>query len=160
MAQTTWRQADGLVFSMLLRRLVTMTRTDVFRVMITIGGWWRWIMHSGPKALLPTCTLTMMILVVKILVIMATSLVGAPIRILALKIRPVYRMGLIPGIPSGRIPLRGPGGLGVHPHRRGVQSGAHPQPYGRGFSLKRRRRPEYGDSPGNRQSKEQSAQIY
>jgi hypothetical protein len=50
--------------------------------------------------------------------------------------------------------------LGVHPHCRGVQSGANTQPDGGGFSLNQNGHREYGDSPGNRQSKEQSAQIY
>ena len=59
-----------------------------------------------------------------------------------------------------RTPRRGPGGLGVHPHCRGVQSGANPQPDDGSFSLNRKRRRESGNPPGDQQSKEQLAQIY
>lgn len=93
-----------------------MTRTDGFRMMIASGGRGR-IMHSGLVAFMPACALAMMVLVIEILVINASSLVTVPIGIPALKIRPVYRMGLIPGIPPGSIPLRRPhdvgGGIGI-----------------------------------------------
>jgi hypothetical protein len=48
-----------------------------------------------------------MVPVIKILVIMLTRLVSAPIRILSLKIFPVLRMSLIPRIPPRPIPVIG-----------------------------------------------------
>ena len=59
------------------------------------------------EALIPTATLATMVLIIKILVIMLTSVVPAPIRILSLKIIPVIRMPLIPRIPFRRIPILG-----------------------------------------------------
>jgi hypothetical protein len=48
-----------------------------------------------------------MVPVIKILVIMLARLVSTPIRILSLKILPVLRMSLVPGIPSRLIPVSG-----------------------------------------------------
>jgi hypothetical protein len=102
--------------SRLSGRLVAITRSDGFRAMLRVGGRRR-IMGSGLIAFLPAWALAMMVPVVKFLVINASDPMIVPIGILALKIRPVYRMGLIPVVPPGRIPLRRPhnvgGGIGV-----------------------------------------------
>lgn len=62
--------------------------------------------------------------------------------------------------PEDSAPRRGPGGLGVHPHRRGVQSGANPQPDGGYFSLNQSSYWNNDNSAGNRLSKEEAARIY
>ncbi len=59
------------------------------------------------ESFIPTCSLAIMVPIIKILVIVPTHLVSAPFRMLALKIIPVLRMCLIPPIPPRRIPVIG-----------------------------------------------------
>jgi hypothetical protein len=61
---------------------------------------------------MPASALASMILVIKILVIMVTGAVAAPIGIPLLKILPVMRIALIPRIPLRRIPDLGSDNIG------------------------------------------------
>ncbi len=72
---------------------------------------------SALESSIPTSPLAVIVAVIKILVIVRADLVGAPLRILSLKIIPVLGTGLIPRIPPRCIPVLGPDdidlGIGV-----------------------------------------------
>ncbi len=72
---------------------------------------------SALESSIPTSPLAAIVAVIKILVIVRADLVGAPLRILSLKIIPVLGTGLIPRIPPRSIPVLGPDdidlGIGV-----------------------------------------------
>ncbi len=82
--------------------LVPIPGTSARTISGTGGPWIRAL-----EASIPTSPLAAIVAIVKILVIVAAHLVIAPLRILALEIIPVLRMGLIPGIPPRRIPVPG-----------------------------------------------------
>ena len=63
------------------------------------------------KSFMPTFALAVMVPVIKIFVIAVTILVTAPIGILAMKIIPVIRMFLIPGVPPRSVPVIRPGNI-------------------------------------------------
>ena len=67
---------------------------------------------NAVESLIPSFTLATMVSIIKILVIMLTRLVCAPIGILSLKILPVMRILLIPRIPPWRIPVSGSNNIG------------------------------------------------
>jgi hypothetical protein len=67
---------------------------------------------NATESLIPAFTLATMVSIIKILVIMLTGLMFAPIGILPLKILPVMRILLIPGIPPWRIPVIGSYNIG------------------------------------------------
>ena len=62
--------------------------------------------------MMPTSPVAPMVLIIKILVIMLTNAMSAPIGVLLIKILPVMRIALIPRIPLRRIPVIGSGNIG------------------------------------------------
>ena len=64
------------------------------------------------ESLIPTSPLAAMVLIIKILVIMLTNVMSAPIGILLFKSLPVMRIALIPRIPLRRIPVIGSDNIG------------------------------------------------
>ena len=61
---------------------------------------------------LPARALAVMVPVIKGLIIMVADPVVAPIGVVVVKMFPIDRMGLIPGVPSRSVPMSGPDNIG------------------------------------------------
>ena len=64
------------------------------------------------ESLIPTFPLATMVLIIKILVILLTNAMSAPIGVLLFKSPPVLRIALVPRIPLRRIPIIGSDDIG------------------------------------------------